>query len=114
MVQITDYKTYQKEDGENFHALVIKGGVEAVKSKETGRTYLTVKTTRVPCTFDEVTCKSLIGTSLPGVIKKVEVDPYEYTNQETGETVESSFRYEYISDEEAIVEANVLEKEEVI
>lgn len=114
MVKIVDFKTYQREDGEDFHVLVVQGGVEAVKSRETGRTYLTVKSSRVPCTFDEQTCQSLIGTKLPGSIKRVEVDPFEFTIAETGEVVERSHRYEYISDEEAIVEANVLEKEEVM
>jgi len=114
MVKIVDFKTYQREDGENFQVLVVQGGVEAVKSRETGRTYLTAKTTRVACTFDEATCESLIGSNLPGSIKRVEVEPFEFTIAETGEVVERSHRYEYISDEEAIVEANVLQKEEVM
>lgn len=114
MVQIVNFKTYQREDGENFHVLVVQGGVEAVKSKDTGRTYLTAKTTRVPCTFDEPTCQSLIGTKLPGSIKKVEVEPYDFTIAQTGEVVERSHRYEYISEEDVIIEDNVLEKEEVM
>lgn len=114
MVQITEYKTYQREDGESFHVLVVQGGVEAVKSKETGRTYLTAKTTRVPCTFDEQTCQSLIGTTLPGSIRRVEVEPYEFTIADTGEIIERTHRYEYISEEEAIVQDNVLEREEVL
>ena len=93
MVKIVDFKTYQREDGEDFHVLVVQGGVEAVKSRETGRTYLTAKTTRVACTFDEATCESLIGTNLPGSIKRVEVEPFEFTIAETGEVVERSHRY---------------------
>jgi hypothetical protein len=114
MVQITDYKTYKREDGETFNVLVVQGGVEPVKSRKTGRTYLTAKTTRVSCTFDEPTCKSLLGTMLPGSIKKVEVEPYEFTIVETGEVVERSHRYEYMSEEEAIVKNNVIEMEEVL
>lgn len=114
MVKIVDFKTYQREDGEDFHVLVVQGGVEAVKSRETGRTYLTVKSSRVPCTFDEPTCQSLIGTKLPGSIKKVEVEPYEFTIAETGEIIERSHRYEYISEEESIIENNVFENEEVL
>lgn len=114
MVKIVDFKTYQREDGESFQVLVVQGGVEAVKSRETGRTYLTAKTTRVPCTFDESTCESLIGSNLPGSIKRVEVEPYEFTIAETGEVVERSHRYEYISEEEAVIEANVLKGEGVM
>lgn len=114
MVKIVDFKTYQREDGESFQVLIIQGGVEAVKSRETGRMYLTAKTTRVPCTFDETTCESLVGTNLPGSVKRVEVEPYEFTIAETGEVVERSHRYEYISEEDTIVASNVLEKEEVM
>lgn len=114
MVTIVGYKTFEKENGENYQSLVLEGGIEAVKSQQTGRTYLTAKTTKVSSTFDEATCESLIGTKLPGSIKRVEVEPYEFTIAETGEVIERSHRYEYISEEEAIVEANVLEKEEVM
>lgn len=113
MVKIIDYKTYQKEDGENYHSLVVQGGIEAVKSRETGRTYLTAKSAKVSCTFNELTCHSLIGTDLPGTIRRVEVDPYEIT-LESGEVIQRSHRYDYVTEEEAIVANNVLEKEEVM
>ena len=108
MVTIVDYKAFQKENGEKFYSLVVQGGVEAVKSKESGRTYLTAKTTNLACTFNEITCKSLIGTQLPGQIRKVEVEPYDYTDRTTGEIVEMTHRYEYLSDEDAIINDNVL------
>lgn len=114
MVKIVDYKTYQKEDGTEFHALVLQSGVEAVKSKQTGRTYLTAKATRLACTFDKETCESLKGTELPGKITKVAVEPYEYTVQSTGEIITLSHRYEYVDEEESIVKDNVIEKELVI
>ncbi len=109
-----DYKTYQREDGTEFHSLVVKGGVEEVKSKETGRVYLTIRKARVSCTFDEDTCNDLIGTTLPGKIEKVKVDPYEYAIPDTGELMTLSHRYEYISEEEVIVKENVVEPELVI
>ena len=71
----------------NFIHLLFKVELKLVKSKESGRTYLTAKTTNLACTFNEITCKSLIGTQLPGQIRKVEVEPYEYTDRETGEIV---------------------------
>jgi hypothetical protein len=113
MVTIVDYKAFQKENGEKFYSLIIQGGIEAVKSKESGRTYLTARTTNLACTFNEITCKSLVGTQLPGVIKKVEVDPYDYTDRATGEIVEMSHRYEYLSDEAAIINDNLIKQEEV-
>jgi hypothetical protein len=50
---------------------------------------------------------------MTGTIKKVTVDPYEFTNQETGEIIKMSYRYEYVSEEESIVESNVLKNEMV-
>jgi hypothetical protein len=67
----------------------------------------------VPCTFNEPTCKALLGTQMPGTIKKVTVDPYEFTIKETGEIIKMSHRYEYLSEEESIVESNVLKNEMV-
>jgi len=113
MVEIVGFRTYQKDDGDDFHVLVVQGGLEAVKSRQTGRTYITMRTANVPCTFNEVTCEALIGQKLTGAIKKVETEPYEFTIQETGEVIERSHRYEFISEEESIIENNVTKTEEV-
>ena len=114
MVKIVDFRTYQKEDGTEFCTLKVQGGIEAVKSKETGKMYLTAKVANMSCTFDEEICKSLIGTDLPGVIKKVEVEPFSYTVPVTGEIITLTHRYEYLSEEECIVQNNVVEKELVL
>lgn len=114
MVKIVDFKTYQKDDGSEFHALVVQGGIEAVKSKETNRMYFTARTVSVPCTFNESTCEALIGTDFPGSIRKVEVEPYDYTIPDTGEIVTLSHRHEYVGEEQSIVKDNVVEKELVM
>lgn len=114
MVTITDYKTYQTEDGKDFQALLVQGGIEAVKSKETGRTYLTARTATVNCTFNKETCESLKGTQFPGSIRKVEVEPYEYEIPDNGEIITLTHRYEYMGEDESIVKGNVVEKELVV
>ena len=114
MVTIVDYRTYQREDGSEFHALVVQGGVEAVKSKETGRMYLTARTAKVSCTFDENTCLTLKGTTFPGNIRKVEVEPYEYAIPSSGEIIQLSHRYEYMGEEESIVNDNLVKSELVM
>jgi hypothetical protein len=55
---------------EKFIHFVVQGGVEAIKVKEKGRTSHCKKTTNLACTFNEITCKSLIGTQLPGQVRK--------------------------------------------
>lgn len=114
MVKIVDFRTIQKEDGSEFCTLKVQSGVEAVKSKETGKMYLTAKTANVPCTFSEEICKSLIGSDLPGKIVKIEVEPYEYAVPDTGEVIVLSSRNEYVSDEDAIVKENLVEPELVL
>jgi len=95
MVRIIDYVKRQNSAGEDFFLLLLQGGLQLVKSQETGRFYATMKQATISTTFDEDTCKSLIGEEIPGSIVKVETDPYEYTVQETGEVLTLSHRWEY-------------------
>ncbi len=113
MVKIVNYKTYQRENGKEFYALVVQGGIEAVKSKTTNRNYLTIREAKVPCTFDEEMCKTLIGTELEGRIERVETEPYEYLNKDTGEIMTLTSRLEFIDEEENILMKNVINSEVV-
>lgn len=114
MVKIVDFKTYQRNDGSEFCALVVQGGIEAVKSQETNRMYFTARTVNVPCTFSESTCKALIGSDFLGSIQKVEVEPYDYTIPNTGEVVTLTHSYQYVDEKESILNDNVVEKELVM
>ena len=96
MVRIINFKQYTSEDEKVFNVLELQGGIEMVKSQTTDRYYATARKATIPSTFDENTCKSLIGTELSGQIIKVQTEPYEYTIQETGEVIELSHRYEKI------------------
>jgi hypothetical protein len=114
MVSVIGYKTFEKENGEKFYGLVVQGEIEAVKSQQTGKTYFTARTASVPTTFDEPTCKGLVGGKIDGLVKKVETDPYDYTVKDTGEIIELNHRYEYISEEDNIIETNLVQPELVI
>ena len=114
MVKIVGFKTFERKDGSEFCALTVQGGIEAVKSQETGRVYFTARKVNVSCTFNEEMCENLIGTDFPGSIQKVEVDAYEYAIPETGELVTLTHSYQYVSEEESIVKNNVVEKELVL
>ena len=85
MVKIIDFKERETKEGDIFYSLVVQGDVEFVESKETGRYYATAKKAFVACTFDESTCAALIGSEIPGSIKREECEPYEYVNTDTGE-----------------------------
>jgi hypothetical protein len=109
MVTIVNFKTFTKEDGEDFYGLVVQGGIEVVKSQQTGKTYFTAKTATVSTTFDEQTCAGLIGTKLDGHVQKVECDPYDYTVKDTGEIIELHHRYDYVSEEDYVIETNLVQ-----
>lgn len=104
MVTVKDYIQRENSLGETFYALLVQGGIEIVKSKETGRNYITAKTASVPSTFPEEICKNLIGQELPGSVKKVECEPYEIADQETGEVRQLNYRYEFIQEGETVDE----------
>ncbi len=102
MVRIANYQKRTTEQGKIFFTLELQGGVEIVKSHETGKSYMTARKASMSCTFDELTCQSLIGTELPGSVKKVECEEYSYTIKDTGEIITLSHRFEYVDTEPAI------------
>ena len=85
-----------------FSTLELQGGIEMVKSQETGKFYITARKASISSTFDERTCQALIGTELPGAVKKVDCEEYEYTIKDTGEVITLSHRFEYVEQEAPI------------
>ena len=98
MVRIINYKAREKEDGTSFFVLELQGGIEMVKSKETGNFYATAKKAYIPSTFDEDVCSALIGTEMPGKIAKETCEPFIYTIKETGEEVTLNHRWVYATE----------------
>ncbi|MCC5943104.1 MAG: hypothetical protein JJU37_16280 [Balneolaceae bacterium] len=91
---ISDYAKRENSDGEVFFALILMGELETVKSAISGKYYLTSRKTSIPSTFPEQVCKNLIGTSIPGIIVKIDCEEYEFTI-DSGEIITLSHRYEY-------------------
>ncbi|NQU33826.1 MAG: hypothetical protein HQ521_11365 [Bacteroidetes bacterium] len=104
MVTIVDFKVRMNSDGDPFNVLIVQGGIELVKSKETGLFYATAKQASIPSTFDDKTCQSLIGQELDGSVQKVECEPYEFTNEQSGEVMELSHRWVFVKESEAVSE----------
>lgn len=114
MIVIKDFKTVKKDNGESFNTLIVQGGIEVVKSQKTGRLYFTARNATVATTFDQETCKSIIGVSFEGQIKKVICDPYKYLIQDTGEEIELSHRWEYIDENLDLIEKQLVPETELI
>ena len=98
MVTIVGFEKRKNKKDEEFNVLVLQGDVETVISKETGKPYLTAKKTSIPCTFDDVMAKSMIGKSLPGEILKMDCDEYEYTIPGTNKKIKLAYTYMYNSE----------------
>lgn len=98
MVRIINYEQRKTEDGKAFFVLQIQGGVEMVKSQQTGNFYVTAKKATFSSTFDEATCQSLIGHEMPGSIAKIACAPYEYTIKDTGEIITIAHKFEYVAE----------------
>lgn len=111
MVRITDYKNVKKEGGKEFNMLVVQGGIEPLVSKKTGRIYFTVRKANVTTTFDEATCKSLIGTELQGTVEKIHCEAYEYTVADTGEIISLEHSWQYIDSDVINADNQIINKE---
>lgn len=97
MVKVISYKERLSGEGKPFMALVLQGGVEIIHSASGGM-YATVRKASVASTFDEETCKALVGTEIPGTIEKQDCEPYEFTVERTGEVLTLFHRYVYVAE----------------
>jgi hypothetical protein len=86
----------------------LQGDIELIKSSKTGKLYATARKVFMSCTFDEKICKTLIGKQLPGSIKRVTCDAYDYIIPQTKEVVKLTYGYEY-SNEATNIEETVFE-----
>jgi hypothetical protein len=111
MVTISGFAERESANGKKFYALLLQGGMEMVLSEESGRYYATAKQASIASTFDEATCKAMVGSKLPGRITRVKCDPFDYTIRETGEVISLSHRWAYDPSESVPVEEVVYGKE---
>ena len=95
MVTISGVEKRKNKKDEDFNVLILHGDVETVISKETGKPYLTARKTSIPCTFDEVVAKKMLGKELPGEILKMDCDEYDFTIPETGKKIKLDYTYVY-------------------
>lgn len=108
MVTVIDFAQRRNLEGKEFYSLMLQGGITILKSKSSGNFYATAQRCSIPSTFDEQTCKAMIGEKIPGSIQKQSCETYEITNRETGEIIEMNYRWVYLPEgasmEEAIFE----------
>jgi hypothetical protein len=104
MVTIVGLEKRKAADGKEFNVMNLQGSVEVAISKVTGKPYLTARKTSIPCTFDEVMAKSLIGQTLPGEIERMEVDEYEFLVPGTKKKIKLNHSFRYSAEPATITE----------
>ena len=104
MVTISDYRVNVNSEGKSFCSLILQGELELVKSRTTSRFYATARKTSITSTFDENTCRQLIGKTIKGSIVKVDCDEYDYIIPESGEVIRLNYNYSYVADSENVEE----------
>lgn len=105
MVTVVDFAKRQRTDGKEFIALILQGGLEMIKSKQTDRYYATVRRCNISSTFDEATAKTMVGEKIPGSIQKQTCENYSYVVKESGEILNLDFRWVYLPDGASLEEA---------
>ncbi len=100
MVKVIGYSLKENKEGKEFVSLELQGEITMVQSAETGNFYATARKASINSTFDEQTALSLIGSTLPGRIEKVECAEYELVDKTTGEVKYLSHRNEFVPENE--------------
>ena len=97
MVTITGYSTREGVSGKTSLFLHVESDLIPKSSKSSGRTYFITKKARVLAAIDEELAQQLIGHTLPGNITKQEVEPFEVTDYNTGESKMLHHRNMYVA-----------------
>jgi hypothetical protein len=64
-------------------------------SKSSGRPYVSVRKTSIPCSLEDNQAQALIGKELPGSIERVSCTPFE-VKLATGKKVKISTAFQYL------------------
>ena len=81
----------------SYSVLLVQGSAQVLRSKASGRVYISAPRASVPCALDEVQAKSLVGQTLPGEIQRIECAPFE-VKLPTGKKVKISSTFLYSPD----------------
>jgi hypothetical protein len=96
MVKIIDAQTrVNSKTKEEYNVIVLLGDVQVLNSKSSGKFYLTAKRVTLPTTLDEAQAKELVGTTLPGIIEKVDCPEYEIKMPNSNKKVKITHTFQY-------------------
>jgi hypothetical protein len=81
---------------EQYNLIVLLGNVEVLKSKSTGKPYLTAKKVTMPTTLTSDQAEELVGTSLPGEIEMVDCPEYEIKMPGSNKKVRINHSFQFV------------------
>lgn len=93
MVTVKEYQKRKNAEGMEFFTLTLIGDVQFRLSKN-GAYYATAFKGSITTTFNEETCKGLVGRTFPGQIERIDCEPYEFTLP-NNDTIILNFRYRF-------------------
>ena len=105
MVTVINFKKRKNAKEEEFLTLELQGDVEMIRAVNTGKYYAHARKATITTTLNELTCKALIGTKFPGLIKKVDCEEYSYLVPNTNETIILNHQYQYLAEDVKAEEA---------
>lgn len=105
MVTVINFKKRKNAKDEDFNTLELQGDVELIRAVDTGKFYAHARKATITSTLDDTTCKALIGTKFPGLIKKVDCEEYSYLVPGTNETITLNHQYQYLAQDVKAEEA---------
>lgn len=109
MVTIVGVKEVEAQDGKTFTSIELQGEPQLLQSATTGNYYLTANKTRVTTMIPIEVCKMLIGKQLSGTVEKVQVEPYQHINKDTGEVRTLDYGYIYQPEEQKKPEFSMMD-----
>ena len=80
---------------ENYNVIVLMGNVEVLKSKSTGKPYITAKKVTVPTTLNREQANELVGSTLPGTIEKVDCAEYEIKMPNSNKKIKINHTFQF-------------------
>ena len=98
MVTIVEVAERTAANGNVFCSVMVAGDASVHMSAE-GKASLVALKASIPSNLPKDVLESMIGNKLPGKVERVETEPYQWVNPNTGEEITLSHTYKYSPEE---------------
>ena len=99
MVTIVEVAERTAANGNTFCSVMVAGDASVYTNAE-GKASLVALKASIPSNLPKDVLEGMIGSKLPGKVERVDTEPYQWTNPNTGEELTLSHTYRYVPDAE--------------